>query len=267
MTDSPADRPPPSPRHRRFWRKFGLAFGVGTLLLGGAGALWARYYINNELAPFLSKTLTRSLDRPVAIGEVERVTPNSIRVGPSSVGATPTDPTAVTAETVEVRFNLLTALLTRRLSLDLVVSEAEGYLEQDEEKGWLTLETPEREPPERELFKVEVDEVVVRDSLLTLVPYPATPDQRTPILLEDFRGELDIDPVDLGDESAQRFNFEMVGSPTAGGTILFRGEVQPVAATSANRRVDRITNLEVQADRAGLPDVSAFTLSTLGFQN
>ena len=123
-------------------------------------------YIHTRLAPYLSETLTRSLDRPVELGDVERVTLGSIRVGPSTIGETEDDPTAVSAESVEVRFNLLSALLTRRLSLDLVVQGAAGFLAQDEEKGWLAIETPERTPPERELFKGELDEVTVRDSVV-----------------------------------------------------------------------------------------------------
>ena len=267
MTAPNAGRPPQpeQPRHR--WRKVALVCGAGGVVILGGASLWAWRYIQNDLAPLLSRTLTESLDRPVEIGDVERVTLTSIRVGPSSLGATPDDPTAVSAETVEVRFNLLAALISRRLSLDLRVKEAEGYLEQDEDKGWLVLETPEREAAQRELFKVEVDQVAVRDSQLTLVPYAATPDLRFPIVLEDFKGDLDIDSVDLGDDTAQSFNFALSGSPVEGGTIVFRGEVQPVAnEEDPDRQIDRITNLEVQADRAWLPDISTFTLSTLGLQ-
>ncbi|MEO0541205.1 MAG: hypothetical protein AAFZ80_10120, partial [Cyanobacteria bacterium P01_A01_bin.105] len=274
MTASNADLPPPSspspqppsPRPQRRWKIIALAGGIGGVLALGGGSVWAWRYIHTDLAPYLSDTLTRSLERPLQLGTVERVTLGSIRVGPSSLGATADDPTTVSAEAVEVHFNLLSALLTRRLAVDLRVFEADGYLEQDAEKGWLTFSTPERGPSQRQLFEVELEKIAIRDSQLTLMPLPVQPDQPYPILLEGVQGQLDIDSVSVEEETAQRFNFELSGSPTDGGDILFRGEVQPVAGQDPAQPIDRETDLEVQVDRAWLPDISAFTLSTLGFQ-
>ena len=293
LDDSPPPLPPSSPNGRRFsWFWLGILTGS---VLGAAGiglAAWAWMFIYDDLAPLLSKTLTESLDRPVELGEVEKVTLGSLRVGPSEMGPSDTDPTTLSVETVTVKFDLLDTLLTRKLGLDLVLVGAEGYVEQDEEKGWLNFSGFERDEEQPQRFKVSVNDVRIRESELTLVPLPAAASQPRPIPIGRVRGNINLEAVMVAGEEARHTRFEIQGEPAAGGEITVKGEVQPVvvsaplpeetaAETETNGpddaidspsgadlnegdRIGNATNLLISGDKAPLADILSFTLSTIG---
>ncbi|MGI8934298.1 MAG: translocation/assembly module TamB domain-containing protein [Phormidesmis sp.] len=291
--DSPSPLPPSSPNDRRFsWFWLGILTGS---VLGAAGlglAAWAWMFIYDDLAPLLSKTLTESLDRPVELGDVEKVTLGSLRVGPSEMGPSDTDPTTLSVETVTVKFDLLDTLLTRKLGLDLILVGAEGYIEQDKEKGWLNFSGFERDEDQPQRFKVSVNDVRIRDSELTLVPLPAAAGQPRPIPIDQVRGNINLEEVMVAGEEARHTRFEIQGEPAAGGEITVKGEVQPVVVSAAlleetaedtetngpddaidspsgadlngGDRIGNATNLLISGDKAPLADILSFTLSTIG---
>ncbi len=294
--DGPSPLPPAAPENRRFpW--FWLGIFTGTVL-GAAGlglAAWAWIFIQEELSPLLSETLTDSLDRPVELGDVERVTLGSLQVGPSEMGPSDTDPTTLSVDTAIVKFDLIETLLTRKLGLDLVVVGAKGYVEQDKEKGWLNFEGFEEQEQSRR-FKVEVNDVRIRDSELTLVPLPAVPGQPRPIPIDQVSGSLNLEEVMVADKEARHARFEIQGAPEAGGQITVKGEVQPVVVSGTmpeespestaegaqsngpedavespsgadltqGDRIGNATNLLISGDKAPLADILNFTLSTIG---
>lgn len=240
---------PPAGRSRPFpWFWFGTF--IGTLLsAAGLGlAAWAWIFINEDLSPLLSKTLSKELERPVELGEVENVTLNSIQVGPSQIGASDTDPTRLTAETVTVNVNPLEALFTSKLGLNITVDEANGYLQQDPEKGWLNVDIPEQDDDKEESrFKVRLEKLRIRDSFLTLVPVSPKGALLKPIPVENLNGQLNVDPITVDGDEAQRIRFELAGNPTGGGDLSIKGEVQPlpqaeVTAADANDGVKDLDN-------------------------
>ena len=263
---------------------------MGTVLsAAGFGlAVWGWIFIQEDLSPLLSKTLTKSLERPVELGDVEGVTLGSLRVGPSELGASTDDPTTVKADSVVVKFDLIDTLFTSKLGLDLVVEGADGYLAQDKEKGWLNVKVP-KQGEENKQFEVRLDDVRVRDSQLTLVPLPAKPGEPNPIFIDNVNAQVDLDDVIVAGEKARRTRFEVTGDPKKGGEIVLKGEVQPVKAVEAtgadadseanpntdslkdletnvdgdSRKVQYATNLAIQADKAPLSDILNFTLSTI----
>ncbi|MEO0455791.1 MAG: translocation/assembly module TamB domain-containing protein [Cyanobacteria bacterium P01_A01_bin.114] len=258
MTAPNSDRPP-SPR-RRFWKTAGLIVGAGTLVLGAGAALFAWVFIHERLAPLLTQQLTKSLARPIKVGEVERVTLNSIRVGPTQLGATPTDPTRVNAEAVTVHFNLLDALLSRQLEIDLTLFEADGYVEQSQQEGWQLLELPEQADPDP---KIRLDEIYVRNSRLTLAPdRPGV----APIQFEQLNGSVDFDELEVKAQSAQRIGFSVDSDLVKGGGLTLSGEIEPVDL-DAEGAIQRRTKLNIQAQEANLPEVLDFTLATIGQPN
>ncbi|MEM6450298.1 MAG: hypothetical protein AAF703_08295 [Cyanobacteria bacterium P01_D01_bin.105] len=273
--------PPPNSRQSesRFpWRWLGASIGI---LLSAAGlglAAWAWFFIHDDLSPLISKTLSESLERPIELGDVEQVTLGSLRVGPSSLGASQADPTTLIAESLTVRFNLLEALLTSELGLALVVEDADGVLAQGEEKGWLNFDIPEQEQEEETAsrFEVRLNDIRVRDSRLTLIPL--RPAAAAPIPLNDVNGFVNFEKVTVAGEAARQVRFEIEGDPEDGGKIVFKGEVQPIEAVSNpaladsadndsagnnEQAIQSATNMTVQADKAPLADILNFTLSTI----
>ncbi|MGC1309696.1 MAG: translocation/assembly module TamB domain-containing protein [Phormidesmis sp.] len=297
----PVETPPANSPGQRAFPWFWLGTFIGTAISAGGLALaaWAWIFINEDLSPLISKTLTNSLERPVELGDVEDVTFGSIQVGPSKLGASDEDSTTVTADAVIVKFDLIETLLTSKLGLDLTIVKANGYLEQDEDKGWLNFDAPQDEDQDRR-FEVRVDDVRVRESALTLVPLAipsepsapsfsepaATPSTAPvlpePILIEQLNGQVNFDDVTVDGEDARRTRFEVSGDPAEGGEIVVKGEVQPIRAvvvaegesgpdeTNASNsnsaedvQIQLATNLSIQADKAPLADILGFTLSTI----
>ncbi|MGB7247348.1 MAG: hypothetical protein WBC73_00300, partial [Phormidesmis sp.] len=220
-SDSPLPTPSPVPNRQRSFPWFWLGIFTGTVLsAAGLGlAAWAWIFIHDDLSPLISSTLSDSLDRPVDLGDVEKVTLSSIQIGPSQMGASDADPTTLSVESAIVEFDLIKTLLTSRLGLDLTVVGADGYLEQDEEKGWLNFEGPEPQEERDQRFEVRLDDIRLRDSQITLVPLPAENQAPRPILLEQLGGRVDFDDITVAGEEARRTRFEVQGNPAAGGEL------------------------------------------------
>ncbi|MGB3789102.1 MAG: translocation/assembly module TamB domain-containing protein [Phormidesmis sp.] len=252
------------------WFWLGALTGSTVGAIGLGLAIWGWLYIHKDLAPLISTILTNFLERPVQLGEVEQVGLGSVRVGPSTVGASALDSTTLNAQSVIVKFDLIETLLTFELGLDLIVVDADGYLAQDPERGWLNYVFPEQEPRPESRFKVRLDEVYLEDSQLTLVPLPVPGEAPEPILLENVKGQLALDEVTMAEKDAFAVRFEVEGDPVKGGTIGLKGEVQPMVAPvvikTDGTELAFATNLVVQADEAPLSDVLSFTLSTLELQ-
>ncbi len=260
----PPDPMVPEPRRTFPW--FWLGTLVGTVLSAtGLGlGTWAWIFIQDDLSPLLSKLLTESLERPVALGEVEKVSLGSLQVGPSEMGASTTDFTTVTADTVIIKFDLVKTLLTSRLNLDLVLVDAKGYLEQDQDNGWLDFRVPEQDEEEDQRFEVRLDEIQVRDSQITLVPLPTESGVLKPIVINQLQGNVNFDELRFEDQKARTTQFEVSGKPSAGGDLTVAGKVEPVALVGDNLKL--ATNLSIRGNQAPLRDVLAFTLSTVGLQ-
>ena len=86
-----------SPKPRR-WRRIliwgGVGLGVTTIAVGTA----ATWFVKEKLAPMIGDIVGNIVQRPVIVGPVERVTPTSIRFGPSSIPATENNPNNASTE-------------------------------------------------------------------------------------------------------------------------------------------------------------------------
>ena len=272
-----------APKRRRSFPWFWLGVFIGTLFsAGGLGlAAWAWIFIQDDLSPLISKQLTESLERPVNLGNVEDVGFGSLRVGPSTIGAGVDDSTTASVEAVTVKFDLIETLLTFDLGLDLTLEGVNGYLEQDEEKGWLDIDVPEQEESEEDpRFEIRLDDIRIQDSQITLVPLPLNPDEPDTIPFSNVSGKVNFDDVVVDGENARRTRFEVQGDPQDGGTLTLTGEVQPVAVvksadvaadagegssdSNTDSNITSATNLSLQSDRLTLDDILDFTLPTIG---
>ena len=164
MTSPNADRPP---ERRRFWKRVAITLGAGTLIIGSAAIVGTWLFINRGLTPLLERRLSTLLERELELGDLAGLSWNGVRVGPSRLNATESDPTYVTADAVEVGFAPLKLLFQRELELDLRIVGADGYLEQHPDEGWLGVDVPTFEPVEDPLIKVRMDDIDVVDSQIT----------------------------------------------------------------------------------------------------
>ncbi|MEL6937785.1 MAG: translocation/assembly module TamB domain-containing protein [Cyanobacteria bacterium J06598_1] len=277
---------------------FWLGTFVGTLISGiGIGALiWGWMFVQDDLSPLVARLLTDYLGRPVVLGEVEEVWFGGVSVGPSFVEASEEDSTTLTTEQIIVKVDLIETLLTSKLGLDLTVVDAEIYLAQDPERGWLNLVLPEREPKEApDPLEISVDDVRLQDSVLTLVPLPPEGSEPDPIFLEQVKGTLSTEKVAVAGKEPLLTRFEVIGEPVEGGEVTLRGEVTPVEAIASPQKeavedrdeatddaldsdepardepapddsepkVAFATNLFVQADEAPISNILDFTLSSI----
>ncbi len=169
-------------------------------------------------------------------------------------------------------------LLTFDLGLDLTLEGVDGYLEQDEERGWLDIDVPEQEEKtEDPRFEIRLDDIRIQDSQITLVPLPLNPDEPDTIPFSNVNGKVNFDDVVVAGEDARRTRFEVTGDPQDGGTLTLTGEVQPVAIVksaedvaaetgedSSDSNIKSATNLSLQSDQLTLDDILDFTLPTIG---
>ncbi|MDG2991215.1 translocation/assembly module TamB domain-containing protein [Candidatus Synechococcus calcipolaris G9] len=164
-----------------------------AVIAGGTWRLWI--YIHDELAPQLSQQLEQTLDRPVELGDVERVSLNGIRFGPSTI---PTyryqendkdifEADNVSVNGIQVNFNLWQVLVSRRLDLGITLEEPQLTLVEDEEGRWFRTEL---NLPEGDPGPIDAGLVTIRlqDAQLIIDPYGQTPQR-----LEQIRGNIEIE--------------------------------------------------------------------------
>lgn len=249
--DSQPDPQPQPPNRRRPWLALGLTAGSVAVLAGAGGALWAWTFVHQRLSPLVSELLSDALDRPVELGQVERVSLGRIQLGPSALPATAGDEDELFLDSVEVRFDLLKTLVTRELDLHIQGNGAKGYLAQDEERRWFVLDIQLPEPDRDPFFQVRVGSVGIRQADLLLQPYGA--DEETPVAavaLSQVSGDLLIDAVTVdrldraGDPTgsqvdSQQFKFDFRGTPDSGGNLRVRGAVLRVPEAEELARLSR----------------------------
>ncbi|MDX2099617.1 MAG: translocation/assembly module TamB domain-containing protein [Leptolyngbyaceae cyanobacterium bins.59] len=199
---------------------------VSVLLLGGGAALWwAWFFVHEQLVPLVQDGLTKSLKRPVKLGRVERFSLTRLRLGPSSLPATPTDPDSMVIQAIEVDYNPWRVLLTRRLHLSLTAIQPYIYVEQDKKGVWIS---PLAETEEEEgLITTEIEAVRVQGGAVDLVPNPPVGKPKVPVSLSQLSGVARF----LGEEDqGQRIRLDFAGQFAKDGKVKITGETVPETA-------------------------------------
>ncbi|MDB9493444.1 translocation/assembly module TamB domain-containing protein [Spirulina major CS-329] len=186
MTDqTPETQPnPPKPRRRRWiwWLIFGVA---------GSGSAWIVLWVlvQQLLQPLIAKQLTNTLERPVELGAVTRLSPTAIHFNKTRLPTTADDADYATTEAVAVRFNPLKVIFERRLELDITFADATVYVEQDRDGQWINLPTIE----EGNLpIKIRVVAVRVDEAIASVVRRNPDQSQRSPLVAQVSSGNLFI---------------------------------------------------------------------------
>jgi len=165
-----AQLPPQRPTNSTFAKNLGRV-GVGLAIAFTAtslGAFWyGRYFLNEQLSPLLQTELTKALKRPLQLGKVERVGFSSIRFGKSIVPPTDKEANFLAVEAIEVKVDLWSYLISRKIGLDAIAEQPQVFLKQDV-TGLLQL--PKITPPEpttKEGF-VDLRTVTFSDAQVTI---------------------------------------------------------------------------------------------------
>jgi translocation and assembly module TamB len=196
---------PPNPANPRFknWGRLGVSLALG-LTAAGLGVFWyGRYFLNQRLAPLVEAELEKTLQRPVELGEVDRVGLGGVKFGDSVVPPTDDQANFLTAESIDVQVDLWSYFRDSQVGLDVVVQSPQIFLRQDAAGGFL----PEISPPESEGKQGVIDlrTVTINDAKITLQT-------------EDRSGLVSLSDVDvtstwsITDPNAQSVEFNAAGN-------------------------------------------------------
>ncbi|MBD3882395.1 translocation/assembly module TamB domain-containing protein [Phormidium tenue FACHB-886] len=263
--NQPENQPEPRRRRRR-WLWAGSAVG-GVLLVGAAvGGWWTWRFVQNDLAPLVSRQVSDLFNRPVNIGELEQVSLTGLRFGASAMPKTATDADEIQVEAIEVDFNPLEVLWDRTLSLEVTLVNPVAYIDQDAEGQWITTQIKEQDQQD-ELIKIEMDTLRSRNGTLRLAPYGNVEDSEvvaeegepTPPSPTSPTGGRRIQPIIVMQEvngsatfreDNKLIGYEVVAKPETGGSF-------GVSGTTDQRIQDQTrTTLNVQGSDLLAADVN-----------
>nr|MCU0535623.1 hypothetical protein [Hydrococcus sp. Prado102] len=218
------NQPEPSP-NRRLWliilTRTSIALGAILLVAILGGVLYAWNFLNSRLAPLIESELEQLLGRPVEVGEVERFSWNSLRFDSAAIPATPNDRDRVTAEAVEVQFNLWRLLTNRTLKLNVTLINPDVYLVQAKNGRWVDTEIQTQEGEGTDFIEIELETIRAENADLVLVPTPEPGRPTGAVAIAQADGIVRFEEQD------ELIRFEVSGQPTRGGKIAIDGNYLP----------------------------------------
>ncbi|WAL58099.1 DUF748 domain-containing protein [Thermocoleostomius sinensis] len=249
------------PLNAKRWRSvfsrknFFYSIFSGLVLLGSiTGMNWSLAYTQAQLVPQIAKLLHDTIDRPVQLGAVERVSLTGLRLGPSMIPATATDRDTLTVEAIEVQFNPLNAIWKQKVELTITLIRPTAFIDQDEAGTWLNLDL---ELDDEEL--VEVKRIRLHDasielagqakSLRSLVHNPEA--QGIPVASSHVKLQQVYLDCTLTETPDLELQLRLSGQPAAGGKFRLTGHIQPTAHTATLKL--RTADLDVTALNPILP--------------
>ncbi len=236
MTKSPQKehRANSSSARKRLWlvvlSRGGMALG-GLLLLGMIGGVWRLWtFVQEELTPLAESGIMNTLNRPVNLGQVTGFSLTGVKFGASDIPATATDPDRAVVDAVEVGFDPLQLIFSRRLKLDVTLVNPDIYIEQDNQGRWITTEIAP--PGEAGLIETDLDKLRFRNGNLVLLPQRGDVEANevtsplSPVAFSQLNGTAQLL------EDNELIKFEVGGEAESGGNIAIQGEVRPQTLAS-----------------------------------
>jgi translocation and assembly module TamB len=166
--ESPQGGKTPERKNWSLKKKVLLGAGIVSLLGIGSAVGGGWYFIQNMLSPMLEKELSDYFNRPVKIGPVQKYGWGTVTFGSTQIPATPTDPDWVKAESVNVTFDPQQFIQKRQLNLDVVLVKPTVYIEQDEQKKWVSTKLDSSSGKESAIA-IDVNTIKLQNSNLSLV--------------------------------------------------------------------------------------------------
>ena len=212
------DQASTKPVRRRQPRRLGIILSLIFLAGLGGGLAWAWFFVNRQLGPMVEKNITRLLNRPLNLGQVESFSFNGLRFGASKVPATPTDPDRVSIEAVDVAFNPLKLILNRTLELEITLLKPDVYIEQDKQRVWVSTQL---QTLEKGAIDVKLQALRVRDANVVLVPRSQAGKLQQPVAILLPSGASRF----FNDNKLIRLDLD--GQLVKGGNFRIQGESRP----------------------------------------
>ena len=213
MVEQEPGSPRPRPRKKQLLLWLG---GILFVLLGG-GFGYGYFLLQQRLTPLIDKELTNLLNRPVEVGAVNGVSFTGVRLGQSAIPATAVDPDRATVEAVDVAFNLLTLLTHRELNLNITLIKPNLYLEQDEQKNWLSTKLDSSTGDSA--IKVNLQTIRFKNADLTLIARSEA-GQKPPVKATVPSG------ITTFFDNAKLIQFDLAGRLLKGGKFQVNGSMQ-----------------------------------------
>ena len=189
---------------------------VVILLVGLAGGAWWLWsFVQRELGPIVQKSLIQTVNRPIYLGRLERLTPFGLRFGPTFIPATATDPDNVSLKGIDVTFNLLQVIFTRTLNLNVTLDQPNVLIQQDKQGRWVRTTISTKPGP----INIQLDRVQLENASVVLLAYPKPGQKRVPFAIAQVNGS-----AELPAKASQPVSFELVGQPVSGGNFKIQGE-------------------------------------------
>ncbi|MBE9069458.1 translocation/assembly module TamB domain-containing protein [Leptolyngbya cf. ectocarpi LEGE 11479] len=256
---TPSEQPPSPPRRPALFLKVGAGLGVVIALGAVAGAVWGKRIINSQVLPLVEERVADIIDRPIDLGDVERLSFSGIQLGKTTIPSTQTDRSSVTVDQVSVGFDVRSLLFDKTLKPHIALVRPDLSLVQNKDGQWLELSLPE--PLEEEpLVTTNIQSIKIQDAQVTATPFIQDANAIVP------REPLEINQADVtatfeGEESQQVY-FELAGDVEAGSfDIQGEGNLDN-QAVKANLRTQNLPTTGVNILLPSLVGLSSGTLNT-----
>ena len=219
-------------RRNFFW---GMG-GVGLVLLGGSIA-YGHYFVQTQIAPLVENRLGDLINRPVKIGAVQGVSLHHIRFGQTEFLPTTNDRDRASLDALEISFNPLQWLLSRKLNLNVTAIQPKAYLEQGKTGNWLPTPIDKIDPN----HPIQLDRLNLEKAQVTLVTRNAQGNFKTPVAV--YLDQAKIEAQNQG----QQIGFQLQGNLGKGSQFKLNGS-HDLAAIA--------TNLSVQGHNLAINDIN-----------
>ncbi|MDZ7956661.1 MAG: translocation/assembly module TamB domain-containing protein [Aulosira sp. DedQUE10] len=208
--------------NRRLWllllSRTSIALGVVLLTAIVGGIWWANIFIHQKLVPLIESNLLELLGRPVNLGAVQSFSPNSLRLGTTSISATTTDPDRLVAQAVDVGFDPWLLVFNRTLKLNVTLIQPAVYIEQDQQGRWVSTKINTAAQEKKGFITTELETIRLQNGGLVLSPYTPANKPRVTVGFNQLNG------VARFLEQNQRINFDATTQPVNGGSLQITGE-------------------------------------------
>ncbi len=201
-----------SRRWLKLFLKTGSAIGLCLFVVAIVGLIYGQWRAKRNLAPLISQQLTKSLQRPVLLGEIESIWLNEIKIGNTTIPAHASDRNQIQVRQVIVNFDPIKLALTRTLKLDVRAIAPSVYIEQNRQGKWLNLPKVQQQPPGA--VKIAVGNIKVEDARVAIVPFSNNPQ---PVNLSKVNVDTNFD------NDRQQVNFQGTAQFQSNGQVQFQG--------------------------------------------
>jgi translocation and assembly module TamB len=219
-------------RRNFFW---GMG-GVGLVLLGGSIA-YGHYFVQTQIAPLVENRLGDLINRPVKIGAVQGVSLHHIRFGQTEFLPTTNDRDRASLDALEISFNPLQWLLSRKLNLDVTAIQPKAYLEQGKTGNWLPTPIDKIDPN----HPIQLDRLNLEKAQVTVRARNPQGNFNNPVSV--YLNHAKIQAQNQG----QQIDFQLQGKLGKGSQFKLKGSHDQAAIA---------TNLSVQGHNLAINDIN-----------